>query len=443
MERKKLSSVFLMILFSSALLFSGCQSKQTRNQHPETGFYYTCPMHHQIHKDKPGYCPICGMKLIKVSLSSDEEQTPLDSALSYLTEPVTQTVVGSFKVIEPVTAAPEDTVTADGYIGFDERDVNRVNTRITGRIEKLYIRYANQHIRKGQPLMVIYSPQLVSAERNLLQAVQDKDQTLIDGLKEQLLNLGMQPSEIQKIIQRGNPLVDITIYSPYDGISKQTSEGQGMVTSQNNGSGNMNSSASVAAGQAGMSSSSNPALSNEPELLNIRQGMYVNMGQTVFNIQNISRIWAILNVFTRNLWHIQQGDAVNLFADANPSNLVSRRVNFVPPYRTGDEKTTRVRVYMNHLPADWKIGTLIHGKIMIQEQGQGMYVPLSAVNRLGLHHDVVWVQDQDHTNVFHVRNVEAGIQTADSIQILAGIQPGEKIVENAAYMVGSDSFIGR
>lgn len=430
MKFLKLSWVFLMILFSSALLFSGCQSMQTANQKQETAFYYTCPMHHQIHEDKPGYCPICGMKLIKVSLSSDEGQTPLDSTLSYLTEPVTQTVVGSFKVIEPAVAALEDTVTADGYIGFDERDINRVNTRVTGRIEKLFVRYTNEQIRKGQPLMTIYSPQLVSAERNLLQAVQNRDQPLISGLKQQLLNLGLQPSEIRKIIQRRNPLLNITIYSPYDGISRQTSEGQGMVTSQNNGSGNMNS-------------SSNTALNSGPELMNIRQGMYVDMGQTVFNIQNISRIWAILNVFTRNLWHIQPGDAVNLFADANPSNLVSGRVNFIPPYRTGDEKTTRVRVYLDHLPADWKIGTLIQGKIMIQGQGRGMYVPLSAVNRLGLHHDVVWVQDQDRVNVFHVRNVEAGIQTADSIQILAGIQPGEKIVENAAYMVGSDSFVGK
>ena len=100
-------------------------------------------------------------------------------------------------------------------------------------------------------------------------------------------------------------------------------------------------------------------------------------------------------------------------------------------------------MYLDHLAAGWKIGTLIHGKIMTNGHDQGVYVPVSAVNRLGLHHDVVWVQDQDHTNVFHVRNVEAGIQTADSIQILAGIQPGEKIAENSAYMVGSDSFIGR
>lgn len=452
MKRKKLSSVFLMILFSSALLFSGCQSKQTGNQHRETGFYYTCPMHHQIHEDKPGYCPICGMKLIKVSLSSDEEQTPLDSALSYLTEPVTQTVVGSFKVIEPVTAAPEDTVTADGYIGFDERDVNMVNTRITGRIEKLYVRYTNQHIRKGQPLMVIYSPQLVNAERNLLQAVQDKDQALIAGLKEQLLNLGMHTSEIQEMIHKGQPLVGITIYSPYDGISRQTSAGQGIETTQSNstsnmGGGNMNSSGSSDAGQSGMkpgiSLSSFTGQNNEPELLNIREGIYVNMGQTVFSIQNISRTWAILHVFTRNIWYIHPGDAVNVFADADPAYIVKGQVNFIPPYRSGNEKTTRIRVYLDHLAAGWKIGTLIHGKIMTNGHDQGVYVPVSAVNRLGLHHDVVWVQDQDHTNVFHVRNVEAGIQTADSIQILAGIQPGEKIAENAAYMVGSDSFIGR
>lgn len=452
MKRKKLSSVFLMILFSSALLFPGCQSTQIKNRHPETSFYYTCPMHHQIHEDKPGYCPVCGMKLIKVSLSSNDEEASLDSVLSYLTEPVTQTVVGSFKVIEPVTSAPEDTVTSDGYIGFDERDVNVVNSRITGRIEKLYVRYTNQHIRKGQPLMAIYSPQLVSAERNLLQAVQDKDQALIAGLKEQLLNLGMRTSEIQEVIQKGQPSVELTIYSPYDGISRQPSAGQEIETGQGNGTsnmggGNMNSPGSSDALQSGMkpgiSLSSFTDQNNEPELLDIREGMYVNMGETVFTIQNISRTWAILNVFAPNIWRIHPGDAVNLSADADPSYIVRGHVNFIPPYHSRNEKTIRVRVYIDHAATGWKIGTLIHGKIMINGQDQGMYVPISAVTRLGLHHDVVWVQDKDRADIFHVRNIEAGIQTADSLQIIAGIRPGEKIVENAAYMVGSDSFIGK
>jgi Cu(I)/Ag(I) efflux system membrane fusion protein len=343
---------------------------------------------------------------------------PLDSALSYLTEPVTQTVVGSFKVIEPVTSDPGDTITADGYIGFDQRDINTVSTRVTGRIEKLYVKYTNQQIQKGQPLMEIYSPELLSAQRNLLQVMQDKDQTLISSLKAQLINLGMRIPEIQKVLQNKQPLTNIIIYSPYSGISQQTFN----------------------EGMASMNTVSYTSPENGSELLNIREGMYVNMGQTVFSIQNIHRVWAILNVFTNDVWDIRRSDAVNLYIDADKTGKVKGRVDFIPPYRSQNEKTTRVRIYLETLPANWKIGTLIHGQIAISGQSRGVYVPLSAVNRLGMR-SVVWVQDKQHDDVFHAAQVRTGLQTEDSLQIISGIKLGDKIVENAAYMVDSDSFI--
>lgn len=407
----------LGLILVIAILFAGCQSKQTAKQQ-QKGVYYTCSMHPQIHKDKPGNCPICGMKLIKVTPSANTDKMPLDSALSYLTEPVTQTVVGSFKVIEPVTSDPGDTITADGYIGFDQRDINTVSTRVTGRIEKLYVKYTNQQIQKGQPLMEIYSPELLSAQRNLLQVMQDKDQTLISSLKAQLVNLGMRIAEIQKVLQNKQPLTNIIIYSPYSGISQQT----------------------IKEGMASMNTVSYTSPENGSELLNIREGMYVNMGQTVFSIQNIHRVWAILNVFTNDVWDIRRGDAVNLYIDADKTGKVKGRVDFIPPYRSQNEKTTRVRIYLETLPANWKIGTLIHGQIAISGQSKGVYVPLSAVNRLGMR-SVVWVQDKQHDDVFHATQVRTGLQTGDSLQIISGIKPGDKIVENAAYMVDSDSFI--
>lgn len=382
-----------------------------------TGIYYTCLMHHQVHKDKPGNCPICGMKLTEIVPSGKTDTMSLDAALSYLTEPVTQTVVGSFKVIEPVETDPSYTVTADGTIGFDQRDINMINTRVTGRIEKLYVRYTNQRIHKGEPLMEIYSPELLSVQKNLLQATQEKDQTLIHSLKAQLLNLGMQNTEIQKLMHSGQPLLRIIIYSHYDGISQQTSSGS-----------------------LGMMMRTSYSAGSATELLNIRKGMYVYRGQTVFAIQNTTRTWAILNVFTSDVWHLQPGMAVNLYTDAEPTHIVKGRVNFIPPYRSQGEKTTRIRIYLNPLPANWKIGMLIHGEVTITGQSEGVYVPLSAVNRLGMQ-SVAWVQDKRYINVFHARKVKTGVETGDSIQIIAGIQHGEKIVEDAGYMVGNDSFI--
>jgi Cu(I)/Ag(I) efflux system membrane fusion protein len=406
----------LILITIMTTIFSGCQSKQENKSTyakasadtQKTDVYYTCSMHPQVHEDKPGNCPICGMKLIKVESSTEENGMPLDSSLSYLINPVTKTVVGSFKVIEPVKREPEDTIIADGYIGFDKRAINKVNTRVTGRIEKLYVKYANQRISKGQPLMTIYSPELLSAQRDLLQVTKDNDQSLISALKEKLLNLGMHSNEIKKVLQSGKPLTRITIYSPYSGISQHTD-------------------ATASSG-------------NTSELLNVKEGMYVNKGQTVFSIQNIDKTWAVLNVFTGKVSHINSGDPVSLYSDADPENIVKGRIDFIPPYRNQDEKTTRVRAYLNNMPESWKIGTLFHGRIAINEQNKGWYIPLSAVNDLGMH-KVIWVQDKKRPGIFHAREVETGLQTSDSVEVISGINPGDKIVANAAYMVGSDSFI--
>src|SRR5690348_10947834 len=166
-----------VLLLAGALLLNSCGPKNGKEQQAQEKqeAYYTCPMHHQIHEEKPGYCPICGMKLIKVSSSPKTGPVPLDSALSYLADPVTQTVVGSYKVIQPVRTKSRDTVTVDGYIGFDQRDANVVSTRAAGRIEKMYVRYVNQRVHQGEPLLALYSPELVTAQRNLLQVLQDKD----------------------------------------------------------------------------------------------------------------------------------------------------------------------------------------------------------------------------------------------------------------------------
>lgn len=406
---KKLSQygIGMIIIITIAGTFFGCQSKQA-DKEPDSGTYYTCSMHPQVHKDKPGDCPICGMKLIKVEATSVKDTTSLDSALTYLTESVTQTVVGSFKVIEPVKLNHEDTLSVDGAIGFDQRDVNTVSSRVSGRVEKVYVKYTNQSVQKGQPLMDIYSPQLVSVQRDLLQTIRDKDEALTAVIKEKLLNLGMHDNEIQQVVKSGDPLRKITLYSPYPGISQQTN--------------------------------TSSTTRSTPELLNIREGMYVKEGQTIFSIQNIRRIWALLNVFNENVGLIHQGDPVLLYADADKGNGIKGRIDFIPPYRTGADKTTSVRVYLKKLPTRWKIGTLIHGEIAISSQGAGWYVPLSAVNRLG-RRNIIWIQDKDHEGVFHVREVQTGIQTGDSVEIISGINPGEKIVKNAAYMVGSDSFI--
>ncbi len=429
----------LFLFLVTGLFLEGCHSKT-----PETGangrIYYTCPMHSRIHEDKPGNCPICGMKLVKIE-TDPETVIPLDSALRYIEDPVTKTVVGNFKVISPGKINPGDTITAEGYTSFDERDGNRVACRVGGRIEKLFVKYANQPIHKGQPLMKLYSPELLSVQRNLLEAVRDKDDLIITALKENLYNLGIHPQQVQQVIQSGQPLVEETIYSPYAGISRE------ITTTQNSGlAPGYGPMSDVVPGMGGSSSlkmeagnGSSDNKSGGPELLRIQEGMYVDAGQTVFSVQNMDHIWVILNVFNQDIAEISQGDLVLLSDASDSGQMITGKVNFISPFQVGGERTTRVRVYLNRLPDNWRVGSLVRGQIVAKGNNQGWAVPASAVNFLGTG-NVVWVQDLKYPHVFHSREVITGEQTGDQIKIISGLKEGDKIAEIGSFMVDSDSF---
>lgn len=403
---KRIHLLHAFAMVTAAIFLASCHAGKN-NKPKNSDAYYTCSMHPQVHEDKPGNCPICGMKLIKVEKSNSKDSTSLDTLLNYLTQPVTQTAVGSFSVITPVKENTKDTIDADGVIGFDQRNINHIAARVTGRIEKLYVQYAGQAIYAGQPLAEIYSPQLVSAQRDLLQTIRDNDTVLENGLKAKLLNLGMYESEIQKVIQNKKPLTEFTVFSPYEGIAIQNNTQD---------------------------------ISSSMEALSPKEGMYVHTGQTLFSLQNLNSKWAMLQIFSNDINHVHTGDKVELSADAAPDKIVLGQINFIPPYREDNEQTTSVRVYLKDLPADWKIGTLVHGKIMISKNSNGTYVPLTAVNLLGKR-NMVWVKDKKYPHIFHVRLVTTGAETGNAIQIISGINPGEQIAENAEYMTGSDSFI--
>lgn len=364
-------------------------------------------MHPQVHTDRPGDCPVCGMKLIKKSTGHAADTASADTVLSYLTEPVTQTVTGAFKTMAPVWRDVNDTIPAEGVLAFDPRDIHTLASRVTGRIERLYVHYSRQRIEEGQPLMDIYSPQLLQAQRELLQAAGEKNGVLVAALSEKLHNLGMDSRDIRRVLDDGRPLLRVTIASPWRGIVV-------------------------------------PAKGSDPEAggrgsLGVSTGLYVQAGQTLLAVQGIRRYWAMLHVLGQDMPHLRRGVPVQLYAEAFPAKRITGQVDFISPYREGQDKAMVIRVYLDKVPDGWKDGTLIHGTI-IGAPHSGMYVPLSAVYRLGTR-SVVWVKDKTRPHVFHVRLVDTGARGADSVEIRSGIDPEDQIVENAAYLVDSESFI--
>ena len=156
---------------------------------------YTCPMHPQIIRDKPGKCPVCGMQLVKKERGGKKEEV---AALEALLKPTNEFVVSTIPVTTIQKKEEEIEIEALGNIAYDTRQAGSISSRVSGRIEKLYVRYRYQKISKGQHILDMYSPELMTAQQNLLFLLKNDpaNTTFIQAAKEKLLLLGNEQSTI-------------------------------------------------------------------------------------------------------------------------------------------------------------------------------------------------------------------------------------------------------
>ncbi|MCL6524358.1 MAG: efflux RND transporter periplasmic adaptor subunit [Thermoflavifilum sp.] len=416
-----------IIAFTTAFWAYGCNEftgKKNAAAVQHQNGYYTCSMHPQIHRDQPGKCPICGMTLEFHSLSSEPETADTtteqpDSLLNLLEEPVTETVIGDFATTVPSRAVIPDTIQAVGYLTYDQRYTQLITPRVSGWIDSLYVPSLFSHVRKGQPLMRIYSPDLLTVQQYWIQAVRQHDTALVLSLEESLRLQGMLPREIAQVRRSLQPIVTFVLASPASGIlSLPEIPASGFMSTEDG--------------------HSSPTM--QPMTLPYVKGAYVEAGVPVLAILNEQRAWAIVQVSNAQLAQIQVGDPVDLWLEGNLQGRVKGRVDFIPPIRDPDAQNfASIRVYLNNIPDQWKYNSLIRAEIFPRiHTPQGLFIPRSAVDFLG-RHEVVWVQDKQFPHVFHVREVQLGMISNDWVQVLSGLSPGERVARHAAYMVDPDS----
>src|ERR1700704_6646657 len=177
--------LYLGILILSMILIAGCNTKQAKDDHPQSAAkqLYRCPMHHEIVRDKPGNCPICGMDL--VSFGGDEKAI-IDVSLNTLLRPTNSYVLSSVPVTSIQQTEEAIEVEALGTVQYDTRGMGAISARVNGRIEKLYLKYTFQDVSKGQKIMEIYSPEILTAQQNLLFLMKNDagNNSFIDAAKE-------------------------------------------------------------------------------------------------------------------------------------------------------------------------------------------------------------------------------------------------------------------
>lgn len=410
----KTISALVAAALMSILLFSACSNNQPKTKTVVKSMVkYTCPMHPQVIEDHPGNCPICGMKLVKKS-GEASEGAGID--LNTVLQPVNSTAISEVSSIVPQQRSVPLTIRADGYLDFDTRTFNNIAARFSGRIEKLYIKYAFEEIHKGERIMDIYSPEMVTAQQDLLFLLKNSssESGLLNAAKQKLLLLGMTGSQLSQVERTGKVFYRLPVYSPYNGHVHDMPHSQMGSFNEENAS---------------------AAFANNLQLV-VKEGMYVEKGQTIFNVVDPHHLWAVLKIGQADLRQVKIGQPVTIRLSDVPEVSLDGEVDFIEPALRPGDKTTSVRVYLHNMDHSLRVNSLVKATIQTG-YANGLWIPQTSVIDLGTR-KIVWLKQGA---VYHAHEVAARIVNADSVMIKRGITSSDTIAADAQYLSDSESFI--
>ncbi len=357
---------------------------------------YTCSMHPQIRQNEPGDCPICGMELIPLVGDGDGNDNSL--VLEMTPEAVTisgisTTIVGEGKM------ADNQGLRLTGKVQADETTTASIVAHLPGRIEQLYVRFTGEQIKKGDRVATIYSADLISAQRELLEAqkIKDINPALLEAAKNKLRYWKISESQIEGILASGKVQENFDIYSEYSGV----------VTKRK-----------------------------------VSVADHLMAGTVLFEIQDLSKLWAVFDVYENDLGKISVGQKVSFTAAGIPNKTFNAIINFIDPVIRPDTRTAAVRATIRNSNGRIKPEMFVSGIIKSSignRKKMELTVPKTAVLWTGKR-SVVYVKVPDaEVPSFEFREVELGDVVGDNYLIKSGLSPGEEVVTKGAFVIDASA----
>ena len=412
---------FLMLI----VIMIACSSKDSSHEHSDT---YTCPMHPTVVSDKPGVCPVCAMDLVRKGRPGEEVKITED--LAKLIKSPNEVVLASIKTAKTEYKSMPISLNILGVVTYDTRNIYTIPARVSGRLEKVFLKYNYQSVHKGLKVAEIYSAELVNAQREFLYLLKNDpgNQILVDAAKSKLLLLGASEKQIEELLRNQEVTYTFSIYSPYDGFV--ISEGEQAPTAPSNR-------ATVNLGGMGMGGSGNTASalsSSAPSISSssfVREGSYVASGQTLFRIVNTNSLWIEFNIPMTQASQIKVGDMLEWMYQSKTKSL---KIDFVEPFFSEGEDFIKLRSY--YRGSDISVGQLVEAKAH-SISVESLWVPQQAILDLGID-EIVFVKER---GLFKPKKVTSGLRVTDWVQIVNGLTSSDEVATNAQYMVDSENFI--
>jgi Cu(I)/Ag(I) efflux system membrane fusion protein len=362
------------------------------HDHAEAADLYVCPMHPAVTSTDPNAkCPLCGMRLVKQAPAKPRAARPseVEGLAAVELDPGRQQLIG-LKTARVERGVVIDSLRTVARVGVDETRVRRVNVKVSGFIEKLYVDFVGKAVRRGQPLFSLYSPELLGAESEYLLALGTGNAALASAARRKLSLWDVPDAELERLERERTPSSVVTFLSEVSGV----------VTKKD-----------------------------------IVEGSRVELGAMPYEVVDLSSVWVLADLYETELRSVRPGMNATLRLDAWPGRTWQGKVLFIDPVLDGKTRTAKVRLAFSNEQGELK--PEMYGDVTLEREGQEtVRVPTDAVVPTGTE-SVVFVSLGEGR--FEPRRVALGARGKDFSEVLSGLAVGEAVVTRANFLVDSES----
>jgi Cu(I)/Ag(I) efflux system membrane fusion protein len=362
-------------------------AENTASNSSNEPLYWVAPMDPNYKRDKPGKSPM-GMDLIPVY--AEDLAGEQDKPGTVKIDPAVENNLG-VKTTQVTLEKLSPRIETVGYIAFDESKLWQTNVRVAGWVEKLYINAVGEKVNKGDVLFTLYSPELVKAQEELLNAYQTGRSGLVKGATERLVTLGVDRAQIKAITQRGKASQTVAIKAPEDGIIAS---------------------------------------------LNVREGGYLSPAQAVISAGPLENVWVDAEVFERQAHWMKAGSTATMTLDSIPGKDWQGTVDYVYPILDPKTRTLRVRLKFPNPNGELKPNMFANIALQPVSDDAVLTIPKSSVIRSGGMTRVVLAEGDGK---YRSTRIRVGREADDKAEVLEGLSKDDRIVTSSHFMLDSES----
>ncbi len=378
-------------LFIGWLVFGGSNNTAKMSDHEHSSnenTMWTCSMHPQIMQPEAGDCPICGMDLIPAEAGAD--------GLSPDQFKMTENAIALANIETTIVGTSHDensnSLTLSGKIMTNDNATALQTAHFGGRIEKLFFKSKGDYVENGALIASIYSPELVTAQNELIEALEIKEAQpeLYEAVRKKLQFWKISEKQIQDIERNKKVISNFNMYANTNGYIE--------------------------------------------EVL-VQEGHHVKEGSPLFKVANLKTVWANLDVYENDIKNLKTGQLITITLNAYPDKQIESKIDYIDPTINKNTRTVTVRTTLNNKENLFKPGMLINGIVNLDATSHtALSIPKSAVMWTGKR-SIVYVKSSKTEPVFEMREVQLGNATSAYYNVISGIENGEEIVTNGTFTV--------